>query len=190
MIVEGLVTAILDDIEALRRATPPPPGTASAPAFASPPARATRIAENGEFPCTPGDERSIRGRADAFTLHWNNADAQMLASLWSEDGDIVHPDGLIERGREMIRTNRAALFMRQEYRGSKHPMTFGNVRCLSSDIAVVDGKWELRGVTDAGGKILPTFEGLLTLVMKRNRAGRSRPTVIRRSPRRTRCPPG
>ena len=58
--------------------------------------------------------------------------------------------------------------MRREYRGSKHPITFGSVRCLSSDIAVVDGKWELRGVTDAGGKILPTFEGQLTVVMKRN----------------------
>ena len=168
VIVEALVTAILDDIEALRRATPPPSGTASKPAFASPSARPTRIAENGEFPCTPGDERSIRGLAYAFTLHWNNADAQMLASLWSDDGDIVHPDGLTERGRELIRTNRAALFMRREYRGSKHPITIGSVRCLSSDIAVADGKWELRGVTDAAGKILPTFEGQLTVVMKRN----------------------
>ena len=29
------------------------------------------------------------------------------------------------------------------------------------------GKWELRGVSDAGGKLLPSFEGQLTLVMKR-----------------------
>jgi creatinine amidohydrolase len=171
VIVEALVTALLDDIEALRRATPPSPGSASSPASASPPARGTRPAgESSGRTCTLGDERTIRGFADAFTLHWNNADAQMLASLWSDDGDIVHPDGLTERGRETIRANRAALFMRREYRGSKHPITLGHIRCLSAEIAVADGKWELRGVTDAGGKLLPTFEGQLTLVMKRSEA--------------------
>ena len=60
---------------------------------------------------------------------------------------------------------------RQEYRGSKHPLTFGNLRCVTSDVAVVDGKWELRGLSDASGKALPTFEGLLTLVLARGRSG-------------------
>ena len=80
---------------------------------------------------------------------------------------MVHPDGLTERGRETIRVNRAALFLRRDYRGSRHPMTIGNIRCLTADTAVADGKWELRGVSDAGGKMLPSFEGLFTLVMKR-----------------------
>jgi hypothetical protein len=84
---------------------------------------------------------------------------------------MVHPDGFTERGRETIRANRAALFMRQEYRSSKHPLTFGSVRCVTADVAVVDGKWELRGVLDAGGKPLPTFEGLLTLVIGRGPTG-------------------
>ena len=57
--------------------------------------------------------------------------------------------------------------MRPEYRGSKHPITIGNIRCLTPDVAVADGKWELRGVSDAGGKPLPAFEGQFTLVMKR-----------------------
>jgi ketosteroid isomerase-like protein len=61
--------------------------------------------------------------------------------------------------------------MRQEYRSSKHPLTFGNVRCITADTAVVDGKWELRGVFDASGKPLPTYEGLLTLVMARGQTG-------------------
>jgi hypothetical protein len=49
-------------------------------------------------------------------------------------------------------------------------MTIGNIRCLTADTAVVDGKWELRGVSDASGKPMPAFEGLLTLVMKRTGA--------------------
>src|SRR6185436_9210758 len=136
---------------------------------ASLPAR--RPSQSGGPTCSPGDERTIRGFADAFTFHWNNGDATSLSLLWSVDGDMVHPDGLTERGRETIRSNRAALFLRQEYRGSKHPLTFGNVRCVTSDVAVVDGKWELRGVSDAGGKALPTFEGLLTLVVARGPSG-------------------
>ena len=168
VIVEGLVKAILDEIEALRRETPPAPSALSPPVTApAPPPPAPRRPEAGPRTCTPGDERTIRGFGDAFTLHWNNGDAASLSMLWSLEGDMVHPDGLTERGRETIRSNRAALFMRHEYRGSKHPLTIGNIRCVTADTAVADGKWELRGVTDPAGKILPTFEGLLTLVMSR-----------------------
>lgn len=171
-IVEGLVAAILQDIEILRRTTPPAPRPVmmapSAPV--APPPTPRRPPATGPT-CTPGDERAIRGFADAFTFHWNNGDATNLSLLWSVDGDMVHPDGLTERGRETIRANRAALFMRQEYRASKHPLTFGNVRCITADSAVVDGKWELRGVMDAGGKPLPIFEGLLTIVMGRGPTG-------------------
>lgn len=163
--VEALVSALLGDIEAIRRATPPAP--APVPATTSAPAQLPRQAGSAPRTCTPGDERTIRGFGDAFALHWVNADATNLADLWAVDGDIVHPDGRTERGRETIRTNRAALFMRPEYRGSKHPMTIVNIRCLTSEIAVADGKWELRGVSDSARKVLPTFEGQLTLVMNR-----------------------
>ena len=101
--------------------------------------------------CTPGDERTLRSIGDALTLHWRNADAAQLAALWAADGDMVHPDGLTERGRETIRANRAALFLRREYRGSVHPVTLGAIRCPTPGIAVADGKWEMRGVTDAAG---------------------------------------
>jgi uncharacterized protein (TIGR02246 family) len=166
VIVEALVTAVLEDIEALRRAPLPSPGPATAPVSA-PIAPRPRSAAVAPGACTPGDERTIRGFGDAFTLHWTNADAAELASLWSDEGDIVHPDGLIERGRETIRSNRAALFIRREYRGSRHPITLGRIRCLTADTAVADGKWELRGVSDANGKALPAFEGQLTVVLKR-----------------------
>jgi hypothetical protein len=41
------------------------------------------------------------------------------------------------------------------------------IRCIDTDVAVADGKWELRGVSDAAGNDLPTFEGQVTLVVKR-----------------------
>jgi uncharacterized protein (TIGR02246 family) len=105
--------------------------------------------------------------AAAYGTHWANADALMLSSLWAEDGDMVHPEGLIERGRRTILSNRTEMFQRREYRGSRHFLTLTSTRCLSADVAVSDGKWELRGVTDASGTALPPFEGLCTLVLKR-----------------------
>jgi creatinine amidohydrolase len=167
VIVEALVAGILEDIEALRRTTPPAPSSVSVAVTAPVSAPSARTGDPGSRLCTPGDERTIRGVGDAFSLHWSNADATLLAGLWSDEGDIVHPDGITERGRETIRANRAALFMQPQYRGSKHPITIGNIRCLTADTAVADGKWELRGISDAGGKPLPPFEGQLTLVMKR-----------------------
>lgn len=171
VIVESLVGAILEDIEALRRAALPVPTAmpGSAPVAAPSTTFGTRVGSPGPGACTPGDERTIRGAGDALTLHWRNADAAQLAALWSQDGDVVHPDGVTERGRETIRANRAALFLRREYSGSAHHVTLGAIRCIGPDMAVADGRWEMRGVTDTGGAALPTFEGLLTLVM--NRAG-------------------
>ena len=107
VIVEALVAGILEDIEAIRRAPLPSPS-----ALTPPPPHAVRPApaaggSAGPRGCSPGDERTIRALGEAFTLHWTNADAVKLSLLWSEGGDMVHPDGRIERGREAIMTNRA-----------------------------------------------------------------------------------
>jgi uncharacterized protein (TIGR02246 family) len=171
VIVEGLVAGVLDDIERLRNASPPAPVSSPTPPAATTSTLPPRQGDAGSRSCTPADERTIRSLGDAFTLHWHNADAAQLAALWTVEGDIFHPDGVTERGREVIRANRAALFLRREYRGSRHPLTIGTIRCVSADVAVADGKWEMRGVSDAVGNALPTFEGLLTLVVRRVEGG-------------------
>ncbi len=100
VIVEALVAGILEDIEAIRRAPLPSPSALTPPPPA--PVRPIPAAGGSAGPrgCSPGDERTIRALGEAFTLHWTNADAVKLSWLWSEGGDMVHPDGRIERGRE------------------------------------------------------------------------------------------
>lgn len=168
LLVEALVSGILEDIEAVRRATPPPvrQTQVTGPAAQGRPGPAGGES-TGPRPCTPGDERAIRQIGDAYTLHWNNADALELGRLWSPDGDMVHPDGRIERTRLVITTNRADQFSRREFRTSKHPLTLTMIRCVQADVAVADGRWELRNITDAAGKALPDFEGQSTLVVSR-----------------------
>jgi creatinine amidohydrolase len=168
IIVESLVTSILEDIRLLRSASLPPRSAAPQPTVK--PAESTapsRTAQELPERCSEGDERSIRGIGDAFAMHWANRDAERLAGLWSRSGDMVHPDGFIERGPVVIMQNRAQLFLRREYRSTRHLMLIGVIRCLANDIAVADAKWELRGVLDGSGNAAPALEGLSTLVVKR-----------------------
>ena len=166
VVVEALVRGVLDDIDALGRAPLPVAGPANlSPTGGSstaPPRGSTR--PDG---CSEGDERGIRGIGPTFSVAWTNLDAKTIASLWTAEGDIVHPDGSVERTSQVIRQNRAYLFGLPEYRGSKHFLGIGHIRCLTNDIAVADGKWDLREVLDASRKVLPPMDGLCTLVLKR-----------------------
>lgn len=173
VIVEGLIAGILGDLDALRKATLPVVSAAASPPAAAPPEppRSGRVSVAPAEGCSAGDERAIRNLGPAFSVAWSNQDALTLAALWSREGDIVHPDGSVERASVTIRRNRAALFMRPEYKSSRHFLGIGQVRCLGSEIAVADGKWELRGVSDENRQELPPMNGLCTLVLKRSASG-------------------
>ena len=168
--VEALVAGILDDIRQLRTA-PLPARTAptvTEPSAAAPLPRPASVYTDQEGRCAEGDERTIRALGSAFATHWANADATRLGGMWSLSGDIIHTDGSIERGQVIITQNRLALFGRREYRNTRHPILLNLVRCLATDIAVADGRWELRGLLDTAGKPLPIVEGQVTFVVKRS----------------------
>jgi creatinine amidohydrolase len=163
-IVEALVSGILSDIDDTRRAALP---VASAAALEPRDGRGAVAAASLPERCSEGDERAVRAIGDAFTAYWANSDAERIAGLWNAGGDMAHPDGYVERGPEVIRQNRAALFARREYRNTRHPLSLYAVRCLANDIAVADGKWELRGVLTASGHPAPFTTGRCTLVVRR-----------------------
>jgi uncharacterized protein (TIGR02246 family) len=171
IIVEGVVERMLQEIETLRTTAPP---EAKAPVEAKPaapppsaPPAPSRQEPQKPVRCTSGDQRSIARMADTFNTLWINADAEGLAALWAEEGDILHPNGASERGRQTILQNRLDQFRQKEYRYSRYTLSIGNIRCLAADIAVADGKWELRGVVNAGGSALPRSDGLTTIVVRR-----------------------
>jgi creatinine amidohydrolase len=170
VIVEGLVTTLRGEIEELRRATPPTT-TGTGPGGTSPAAPPVRTSTLAEGDCDPGDVRTIRAIGSAFTLAWSNHDLITLVGLWNPGGDMAHPDGLVESTRQTIGENRAYLFAQREYRGSKHFLSIGTIRCITPDIAIADAKWDLRGVTDAANQPVPPIEGLCTLVLKRRPFG-------------------
>lgn len=165
-VLEIVTATIVQEIEALRKVSPPMPQRAAGPS--RPNIRLPNVAGGrGVSGCHEGDERAIRQVADFFNLRWAEKDPEKVAGFWSKEGDLVHPDGAAEHGRETIHVNRREQFMRKEYSASKHTITFGGIRCISDDVAVVDGKWELSDVFDRAGNRLPRGDGLLTVVMKK-----------------------
>ena len=145
-LVNALLSGVLEDIENVRKAPLPAAKTSAAPAPA-----ASRSAAGPGRPgemrmpngCTPQDERAIREVGVRFSYLWRQMEAEKIAELFTPTGDMRHPDGTIERGQQMIRDNRRELFKQAAYRGSVHPVTLNDIRCLGP-VAIADGKWELR----------------------------------------------
>ena len=173
--MDALVNGVLADIKQLRSAPLPVPAattTTDNPQPGTQPVPAPSVREEpASERCSAGDERTIRAIGFTYGTRWANKDALMFAALWTPTGDIVHTDGTVERGQEIIMQNRIVLFNRREYRGSRHSLLLNMIRCLSRDIAVVDGRWDLRGVLDAKGGPLPIMEGQATLVVRRTEEG-------------------
>jgi creatinine amidohydrolase len=166
--VETLVSGILDDIASLRTAALPTATaapTSAAPRGGGPPSAFPTEGLANPM-CTAGDQRTIRAIGDAFSTAWMEKDSRRLGGLWATGGNIIHPDGVVEHTAAMIEANRGRLFATREYRSSRHPVTITMVTCLSADVAVADGKWELRGVLDRTGNAVPPMSGLVTLVVK------------------------
>lgn len=171
VLVDALVAGALEDIEAVRNAplpavkmvtTPTPPrAQVSRPSIVSD----DQVMASG---CTAGEERSIRGLGPRFTSLWRagtgpaaKMEAEAIARMFTNNGDMRHPDGTIERGWEVIMTNRYELFRRKEYQGSIHPLQLNDIRCLMPGLAIADGKWELRLM----GSPTP-YMGWCTLVLR------------------------
>ena len=165
VIVDGLVKTILGDIEQLRKETPPAP--APKPAEPTRPFPGIQALSKPLDNCTGGQLREIRALGDAYTYFWSIADADKIGDMFAPQGDIIHPDGVIERTPQIIVANRRELFARREYRQSKHTVTLTMIRCFDSEHAIADGRWSLHSVKDSAGKELPPYDGQVTLVVQR-----------------------
>jgi uncharacterized protein (TIGR02246 family) len=134
--IDDIRTAPLPAAKTLTRAPAPPPQPRPQPA--RPP---EQLMPNG---CQPSDDRAIRSVGDRFSYLWRQMDADKIGDLFAGDADMRHPDGTIEKSRDVIRQNRRELFEKREYRGSVHPVSLYDIRCISPGVAIADGKWELR----------------------------------------------
>jgi uncharacterized protein (TIGR02246 family) len=109
------------------------------------------------------DEKDIRTIGTQIQSAWNKADPKELADLFLTDGDYVSSTGRTARGRDELQKAFAAQWS-GVYKGTKLSHTLTNIRFLRKDVAIADGAFEITGMRDASGKILPTRSGLSTVI--------------------------
>jgi uncharacterized protein (TIGR02246 family) len=116
-----------------------------------------------QSPASAADEKDIRAIGGQVQDAWNKADAKMLADIFLTDGDYISSTGRTARGRAEVEK----AFREQWsgiYRGTKMAHTLTSVRFVRRDVAIADGAFEISGMKDASGKLMPTRSGLSTVV--------------------------
>src|SRR5215470_1464125 len=110
------------------------------------------------------DEKDIRSIGTQVQDAWNKKDPKMLSDLWLTDGDYVSSTGRTATGRAEVEKAFASQWS-GVYKGTKITHTLTSVRFLRKDVAIADGAFEISGMKDASGKLMPTRSGLSTLIV-------------------------
>ena len=114
-------------------------------------------------PPNAADEKDVRSIGAQVQEAWNKADGKMLADLWLTDGDYVSSTGRAAHGRAEVQKAFAEQWA-TIYKGTKIAHTFTSVNFVRRDVAIADGAFEITGMRDASGKLLPARSGLSTIV--------------------------
>jgi len=83
------------------------------------------------------DEVAIRKAIDSYVAAFNQGDAEVVASHWSEKGEWITPDGERVSGRNAIHAAMESYF--KEGKGAKIEVIEPNVRFLAPTVAVEEG---------------------------------------------------
>lgn len=108
------------------------------------------------------DEQAIIKEAAAFAEAWSNGDAKAAASFYTEDGVRVGAFGDVQHGRAEIEAAYDKL-LHHTMPGAKVKQETGNVRMLSSDLAIWQGGIEILPAGGGGS----TLKGHSVSVMKK-----------------------
>src|SRR5450432_773553 len=116
-----------------------------------------------QLPNNAADEKDVRSIGAQVQEAWNKADAKMLADLWLTDGDYVSSTGRAAHGRAEVQKAFAEQWA-TIYKGTKIAHSFTSVNFVRRDVAIADGAFEITGMRDSSGKLLPARSGLSTIV--------------------------
>lgn len=108
-------------------------------------------------------EKAIRKLYTEYTTDWNKHDVPAMVNMWVADGDHVDPDGRMVKGRKEIE-KLLTLQHTTVFKKSKLKLTVDSVWFISSNVALVDGSYELTGGTSPDGKAIGPRKGRLTSI--------------------------
>jgi uncharacterized protein (TIGR02246 family) len=110
------------------------------------------------------EEKKIRELYNKFEDGWNKHQVDVMADMWTLDGDHREPDGHMAKGREEVR----ALFKKQHdtvFKSTVLDLSVEDVWFVTADVALIDGSYTVAGAVLPDGKELPARKGHLTAVL-------------------------
>ena len=107
------------------------------------------------------DESAIRNLAASWEQAWNRRDAKGLASLRTEDADLVSVTARRWKGSEIEAENTAVW---DRFRWDMLSNKVANIQFLKPDVALVHVDWVLKGDKDANGAQRDLSAGVVTWV--------------------------
>ncbi len=116
----------------------------------------------------PNVESSARELASSFASAWNQHDAKALASHFSEDGDLISPDGRVANGRaeieNLFRNDHSSMF-----KTSRMSQNVERVRALTPDIAIATNRCHVTGAQNPATGESIEHNVIATFVLKNER---------------------
>jgi uncharacterized protein (TIGR02246 family) len=128
------------------------------------PTWAQKISNEGGSAVDVANEKIIRKLYEDFVTLWNKHDVAGLSDMWTIDGDQIEPDGTRSKGRPAV----TKLLMKQHtsvFKNSMLKLTIDDVWFISSEVALVDGGYDLTGVVAPDGTEIPERKGHITALL-------------------------
>ena len=104
---------------------------------------------------SPEDESAIRKVLDENTAAFNQHRTNLIPEAITDDFDVVNPNGKYSSGKPDLRDAFSGFF-----RNARMVATADRIRFIRSDVALVDGTFEI-----SGSEINPAPKGLRTFVL-------------------------
>lgn len=109
------------------------------------------------------DEAAIRALGDRYASAWADGDAAAAANLYASDGDLVQVDGRVHKGRAEIQAALAG-DLEGVFKGTQISIATESVRFLEPAVAMMDGSFEITGITGPDGAAADPLRGLFSNV--------------------------
>lgn len=123
-----------------------------------------------ETPMTESTDEAARAVAHEWEAAWNAHDMARLASLFTDDADLVTVAATHLRGRAEIETTHAAMH-RTQFQASVWTNGDTTVQRLGPEWALVHQAWSIRGDLDPDGTPRAPRHGLFTWLLQRQGDG-------------------
>lgn len=114
------------------------------------------------------DEDDIKIAMDKFVADWNKHDAEGMASLWAEKGDVTNPLGRKAEGRDQVKKllteEHTGVMKATQAKITGTPM----IKMLGDDYAWVEHEFEVSGMKSPEGKMMPPMKHQVVMLLEKN----------------------